>query len=347
MLHNLFVLKQVFFFSFLFLFPVLLFAQQPDSIIAKKNSGANKDSSHGFKKNSSSDLKTDSSPGVKNDTSVAILPDSVIIKSDSVSGIKKDTIINRSATYYIRLQKILKENRFLNSTGKPVAMVTQIKKQNSADSFFYILAAITLMLGFFRFFYTRYFNNLFRVFFNASLRQSQLTDQLLQAKLPSLFFNILFILTGGMYVYLLLRYYNWISDGDFGPTLFYCTLSLGIIYLVKFVTVKFTGWLTGYKEVTNIYVFIIFLINKILGILLVPFSIIIAFSVPPLITAAVIISLLLICLMFLLRFFRSYGLLQHQLKISRFHFFMYVVGIEIVPVLLIYKGLVLLLSKNL
>jgi hypothetical protein len=226
-------------------------------------------------------------------------------------------------------------------------MTMREKKRGSPDGFFYFLAGIGLLLAFFRFFYTAYFNNLFRLFFNASLRQSQLTDQLLQAKLPSLFFNILFIFSGGIYVYLLLRHYKWIAEQDFWLVLAYCTVSLAIIYLVKLLTVKFTGWLTGYKTITNIYVFIIFLINKILGILLVPFSVVIAFAIPSLATAAVIISLLLVGLLFLLRFFRSYGLLQHQLKISRFHFFMYVVGIEIVPVLLIYKALVLLLSKNL
>ena len=225
-------------------------------------------------------------------------------------------------------------------------MGIHIKKKDSQDSLFYILVLIGGLLGFFRFTYTRYFNNLFRVFFNASLRQSQLTDQLLQARLPSLFFNILFVLIGGIYVYLLLKYYNWVSGQDFWTVLFYCTISLGIIYLVKFITVKFTGWVTGFKEVTNTYAFIIFLINKILGILLLPFAVIIAFSIPNLVTASVIISLLLIGLMFLLRFFRSYGLLQHKLKVSRFHFFLYVIGIEVVPVLLIYKGLVLLLSKN-
>lgn len=319
--HNLFALKQVFFFLFLFISPVLLFAQQPDSVIVKKGSVINKDSS--FEKQA----------------------DSLIIKSDSV--IEKDTIINLSASYNISLQKILKENRFLNSDGKPVAMANQMKKRYSKDSIFYLLVVIAAILGFFRFFYTGYFNNLFRVFFNASLRQSQLTDQLLQAKLPSLFFNILFVLSGGAYVYLLLRHYNWISVRDFWQVVFYCTLSLAIIYLIKFITLKFTGWLTGYKGVTNTYLFIIFLINKILGILLLPFTVIIAFSMPALATAAVVISLLLIGLMFLLRFFRSYGLLQHQLKVSRFHFFLYVAGIEIVPVLLIYKGLVFLLSKNL
>jgi len=120
-----------------------------------------------------------------------------------------------------------------------------------------------------------------------------------------------------------------------------------MVYIAKFMSLKFTGWVTGYKEVTNTYIFIIFLINKILGVLLLPFVIIIAFSIPSLITASVVLSLLVISLMFLLRFFRSYGLLQNKLKISRFHFFMYVIGVEIIPLLLIYKALILLLSKNL
>lgn len=315
------MLRQVFLLLFLIIYPVLLFAQQSDSMVIKKDTIISKDSFFVKK------------------------PDSLLTISDTAN--QAILIIKPALSYSTALINLLKENRFLNSTGRPAAMENQIRKPFIQDRFFYLLAVIGLILGFFRFFYTRYFNNLFRVFFNASLRQSQLTDQLLQAKLPSLFFNILFILSGGVYIYLILRYINWIPFENFWEVLFYATCSLGIIYLVKYITLKFTGWLTGYKEITNTYVFVIFLINKILGILLVPFIIIIAFSISSLASAAVIISLLLIGLMFLLRFFRSYGLLQHQLKISRFHFFMYVVGIEILPVLLIYKGLVLLLSKNL
>jgi hypothetical protein len=315
------MLKQVFLLLFFYISPVLLFAQQPDSLVLKKDSIITKDSSY------------------------AIQSDTTIIMYDSV--LKKDSILKHSRSYSVVLQKILKENKFLNTTGKPVAMANQIRRPLVQDRFFYLIIIVGLVIGFLRFFYTRYFNNLFRVFFNASLRQGQLTDQLLQAKLPSLFFNILFVFSGGTYVYLLLQHNNLISIGNFWPGLFFCTTSLGIIYLIKYIGLKFTGWLTGYTAVTNTYVFIIFLINKILGILLFPFAVIIAFSIPELASASVIISLLFIALMFLLRFFRSYGLLQHQLKVSKFHFFMYVIGIEVIPVLLIYKGLVLLLSKNL
>lgn len=306
----------------MYISPVLLLAQQPDSSMVKDSSGVVRDSSL--------------LPALAGDT---------LLKTDSI--VKRDTGFNARAIYDSALKQIITENQFLNAGGIPVAMVNKIKSPKSPDNLFYIFAVTGIILGFFRFFYIRYFNNLFRVFFNASLRQSQLTDQLLQAKLPSLLFNIVFVLTGGVYVYLLLRHYHWVSSNNFWLVIFYCCLSLGGIYLIKFISLKFTGWLTGYKEITNTYVFIIFLINKILGILLLPFAVIIAFAMPALSTAAVIISLLFIGLMFLLRFFRSYGLLQHQLKVSRFHFFLYVAGIEIVPVLLIYKALVLLLSKNL
>jgi hypothetical protein len=320
-------LKQVLFIFFILLIPALLFSQQPDTIPVRKDS-------------------------------ITLVVDSVTFTKDSIAAVQVDSQLIRtrlrdSAATAMRNQyqqsweRLLKENAYLNSKATPGAMIHQPRKKLPHDNIFYLLLLIAAFLGFLRFFYTRYFNNLFRVFFNASLRQSQLTDQLLQAKLPSLLFNILFVFTGGVYVYLLLQYYNWISTENFWLAVLYCGISLGVIYLVKFISLKFTGWLTGFKEITNTYVFVIFLINKILSIILLPFVIVIAFSEPSLETAAVMISLLLIGLMFLLRFFRSYGLLQHQLKISRFHFFMYVIGIEVIPLLLIYKGLVLLLSKNL
>lgn len=328
MFSNLSVLKQVLFYVFFLVCPALVLAQQPD---------------------------TSSRPGID---SVRLVKDTSLVQKDSVVPVKIDSQLIRKImldsvalahrdTYITSWDQLLKENQHLNWKAKPVAMPSRPRQSIPDDNLFYLLLIIIAFLGFLRFFYTRYFNNLFRVFFNASLRQSQLTDQLLQAKLPSLLFNILFVLAGGVYVYLLLRHHSWITADNFWLTVVYCGISLGVIYLVKFISLKFTGWLTGFKEITNTYVFVIFLINKILSIILLPFVVIIAFSHSSLATAAVIISLLVVGLMFLLRFFRSYGLLQHQLKISKFHFFVYVVGIEVIPLLLIYKGLVLLLSKNL
>lgn len=274
-----------------------------------------------------------------------IRKDSVLIKPDSIARAVK--AVPSPVKYDSLLGNIVKDHLYLNVTEEPVAMQNKVRTGSMQDFFFYLMAAIVFILAFLKFFYSRYFDNLFRVFFNTSLRQSQLTDQLLQAKLSSLFFNIFFVLTGGIFIYQLLRRYNWITDQNVIMALSLSVAAIAMIYFIKYLSLKFTGWLTGYKEATNTYLFIIFLINKIIGVFLVPVIIIMTFSSENLAKAITIIALLIIILLLILRFFRSYSLLQNQLKISRFHFLVYIAGVELLPLLLIYKSLVVLLSKNL
>jgi Domain of unknown function (DUF4271) len=275
-------------------------------------------------------------------------------KHDTATSIKQDSIIKPVViarpvpiSYDSALHKVLSENIFLNAIGTPVAMQDKIKNQPTDDLLFYVLISIMTVLAVLSFFYFQYFNNLFRVFSNVPLRQGQLTDQLLQAKLPSLLFNILFTITGGIYVYLVFRYYHAAPKLKTVPLMLFCIVLLSIIYLGKFLSLKFTGWLTGYADVTNTYLFVIFLINKIAGILLLPFIIIMAFSDSGLVSGSIVASFIFICLLVLLRFYRSYGLLKNQLKISSLNFLIYIVGLEVVPLLLIYKSLLILLNKNL
>ncbi len=282
-------------------------------------------------------------------------PDSVIQQMDSVLQ-QPDSVIQAMDSAYISLpvpvkkspvlENVLKENIFLNSTAPPVPVFQQPRKYIQKEMLFYILAFILLLLGILRFSFSRYFNNLVRVFFNTSLRQNQLTDQLLQAKLPSMLFNLFFVIISGWYLYLLLNYYG-AATYDNWNALLVCISSVLIIYLVKFCSLKFAGWLTGYSQEAETYIFIVFLINKIIAICLVPIVIIMALSGIGLVKITVIISFIMITVMMLLRFFRSYGLLQARLKVSGLHFFLYIVGIELLPLLLIYKAAVLIMSKNL
>ncbi len=263
-------------------------------------------------------------------------PDSVktLLLSDSVS----------KAIYIGPTFRIV--NKLLNHKAKAVSFASQIRDPKSKDSIFYLLAGLIFYLALLKFLYSRYFTNLFRVFFNSSLRQSQLTDQLLQAKFSSMMFNFFFFISGGVFVYLLLIHYNLITKDNQWLMILSSILLMAGIYLIKYCTLKFTGWVTGLKEATNTYVFILFLINKILGVFLLPFAIIFAFSDHSIVSIAAIISIMCVGIFLFLRFFRSYGILQNQLKITRFHFILYVSGIEILPLLLIYKSLLLFLAKK-
>ena len=57
------------------------------------------------------------------------------------------------------------KNKLLNTDAAPVSLAVQIKSRRSGDNFFYGVTGIVLLLAFLKYFYSRYFTNLFRVFF--------------------------------------------------------------------------------------------------------------------------------------------------------------------------------------
>ena len=122
---------------------------------------------------------------------------------------------------------------------------------------------------------------------------------------------------------------------------------MGIIYAGKYIVLSFSGWLTGYNDEADAYIFIVFLINKILGICLLPIVVITSFALPVLVQVVTSISLIFIALMLIFRFFRSYGVLQSKLRISSFHFLLYIIALEILPLLVIYQLVHVYLLKNL
>ena len=141
-----------------------------------------------------------------------------------------------------------------------------------------------------------------------------------------------------MYLWLLLDYFHLINEANNKKALAFCVLSIAFIYIGKFCVLKFIGWVTGMAEASNTYIFIIFLVNKIAGIALIPFIIILAFASRPWQESMVILSFLILGLLFLLCFIRSYNLLQRQLSLNKLHFLLYIISLEVLPILVIYKG---------
>lgn len=235
------------------------------------------------------------------------------------------------------LDSFLNEHKYLNIKTPAVSFAAKERTTTGKEFLFYLLGIVILSLAMFKVFYSKYFNNIFRVFFNTSLRQNQLTELLLQAKLPSLIFNIFFVISAGLYAWLLLDYYHLAKVSNNYIYIGFSVLFVAAIYSGKYISLKLIGWISGMSTVTDQYIFVIFLINKIIGIILIPFIILLAFAAGSLLNYIVIISFCVIGILFLLRYLRSYGLLQSQLKINVFHFLLYIIGMELLPILLIYK----------
>lgn len=245
-----------------------------------------------------------------------------------------------------KLQTLLQANQYLNSKGMPTALKEQPRHPTNKNAVFYLLAGILLFFGIIKTVFDKYFSTLFRVFFNSSLRQSQLTDQLMQATVPSMFFNLLFVVVAGSYAYFLLPGSFVEKSGMHWIILLTCMAVFLLLYGGKYIAIKLLGWVTGYKAESDIYIFIVFLVNKIIAICLLPVLAVLAFSDTALAKLVVTVSLVFIGLLLLFRFMRSYGLLASRMKVNRFHFLLYVFSFEILPVIIIYKAISFFILKN-
>jgi hypothetical protein len=242
-------------------------------------------------------------------------------------------------------EKVLALNPFFNFTGKPVVEIFEVHHPNSKDSLFYLIVAILFYFALIRIFFEKYFNNLMTLFFRVSLRQQQIREQVLQTPLPSLLLNILFVISAGLYACYLFHYSPMGAGIPFWILYLNCIVLLGTIYLVKFLVLKFIGWVFSISRATDIYIFIVFLVNKMLGIFLLPFLIIITFSSAEMREIFITISLAMIFVLWSYRVLASYRPVRNEIKLTPFYFFLYLCAFEIAPLLLIYKVLLTYLEK--
>jgi hypothetical protein len=207
---------------------------------------------------------------------------------------------------------------------------------------FYYLIFLLILFGFLRRAFAKYFYDLFRVFFKTTLKQRQTQEQLLQSSLASVFMNSFFVLSAGLYVNFLLQYFHLVISENFWLQYVYCIGALAAIYLVKFIGLKITGWLFNVNNTTDSYIFIVFIINKMLGIFLLPFLLLLAFANDPLYSYAMFISWIGLGLLLIYRFILSYSAVRKEVKLNSFHFILYILGFEVIPLLLIYKLLLII-----
>ena len=227
------------------------------------------------------------------------------------------------------------------NTGPPVEM----HHSESKDSFFYLCVAILFYFASIRIFFEKYFSNLMTLFFRVSLRQQQIREQVLQTPLPSLLLNILFVISAGLYACLLLHYSRWGDGINFWFLYLDCMGLLAAIYLVKFTVLKFIGWVFSISRATDIYIFIVFLVNKMLGIFLLPFLIVIIFSGPGMRQVFITLSLAMVFALWGYRVLASFRPIRNEIKLTPFYFILYLCAFEIAPLLLIYKVLLTYLEK--
>src|SRR5436190_1331065 len=99
---------------------------------------------------------------------------------------------------------VLKDNGFFNFFGKGVLRTSEPRTAQGKEGIFYLLSGLFFLMAVVKTGFGRYFQNLFTVFFRATLKQKQIREQLQQTQLASLLLNLLFVGVGGLYACIIL-----------------------------------------------------------------------------------------------------------------------------------------------
>lgn len=238
--------------------------------------------------------------------------------------------------------QVLKRHPYFNFNTRPISVLPDVKIFHGKEVMFYVIVALLLLFALFKLAFAKYFSDLFRVFFRTTMKQRQIREQLMQAPLASLVFNVFFVASVGLYIDFLLQYYDLRPVANFWLLYLYCAIGITVIYLVKFIGLKICGWLFNMKQAADSYIFIVFIINKVIGIFLVPFLVMLAFMDGVGYTIAMVLSWCGIGLLLLYRFILGFSTVRNEVRFNLFHFFLYFVAFEVAPLLLIYRLLLLL-----
>ena len=266
-----------------------------------------------------------------------------VTRADSIA---RDAAEKQKKARLEKFQRVIKDNPVFLFTRAPVESNLFVRKEQENEALFYFLVGLVFYFACIRLFFGKYLDNLITLFFRVTMRQQQIREQLLQTPLPSLLLNILFVISSGLYLALLARHHNFNYFGDLWITFLYAIAFVSGIYLGKYLVLKLTGWIFNIRNATDTYIFIVFLVNKMIGIFLLPFIVFMAFPNQYLLPILVMLSYVMLVLLFGYRFFNSFRPIRSEIKVNRFHFFLYLCAFEIAPLLLIYKVLLAYVERS-
>jgi len=197
---------------------------------------------------------------------------------------------------------------------------------------FFLLTALTFSIAFNR----KALDRAWRSFLNNNalgIAQREATG--LVGNTPYLLLYASFLLNAGMFLFLVARYF-WGNTFNNFPFLLLCLLAAAVLFLSKHLVLYVIDMLTPAGDAVQRYNFLIIIFNCVLGLFLLPFNFLIAFTRQAE-GFLVFWTLGLILLFYVYRAIRATTLGLRFLSGDPFHFLLYLCTVEVAPVLLLLK----------
>ena len=233
----------------------------------------------------------------------------------------------------------LHQNRFRNKkqiSGKKTKIKQKASLKSDNNFLFGIIAFMVILLTFLVSLYRSLIQKIYRAFLNDNFLKMIHREQGSIVSFPYLLLYLMFFLNGGIFIFLLLRFYGQLNANLF-QILSQCIAGLIIIFLLKHLVLKVIANIFPVAKEIKQYSFMIIIFSIIIGFLLVPINVMLAYLPTVAIEWVIYLSFVLIVLIYLFRSLRGIFLSSKYVSLYKFHFFMYLCTVEIAPVLILIK----------
>lgn len=228
---------------------------------------------------------------------------------------------------------------FSNHQLTPVHESPQTYNKPNPDWFTILLFVIVFGFMWIKVFYSKILKQLFNAFFNSSASNQIVRDENILIQRASVLLSIMFYLVSALFLYQVsLAFHwekNWLTDGFSRLIIF--AFFIAFVYSVKMILLKIIGFVLDIDKQVASYIFNIFLINNILGLILLPIVIVIAYVSTPFTNFLFFFAFGLASVTFFYRIIRGIVISRTIPKFSTFYLIMYLCAFEIAPLAIIFK----------
>ena len=154
---------------------------------------------------------------------------------------------------------------------------------------------------------------------------------------PYTILYLMFLINAGIFIFLLTHYLQFYFSNN---RLIHLIISIGLvfaIFLSKHIVLQILAYVFPVEKEIQLYNFTIIVFGIIIGILLTPANVLIAYAPTNVTPILVYITLGLIGLIYLFRSLRGLFLANKFVLFHKFHFLLYICTVELVPVFILLK----------
>ncbi|MBK8723958.1 MAG: DUF4271 domain-containing protein [Saprospiraceae bacterium] len=267
------------------------------------------------------------------------------IKKEGTNSDTSKPTINNNPFNVVHISKGEKSN-VIAAPSKPISErlnpFANIKLSGNPKNFIFwvilfMMLTITVLITLSRSFVSR----IFQAFFNDNLLRQLYREY---ASVNAIFYFILyfmFMVNIGILVFLTASHYNYLFNNSQFTTLILCITASIAVFSIKHLLVTVAGAIFPIRKESNLYQFTMVVFGIVLGILLVPANLIIAYINPTNTLSCIIGTVILIGIVYVFRYIRSLFVAGSNVILHKLHFLVYLCTLEIAPFIILLKTIML------